>query len=231
MAGSQHPILQAPGETQAPIVKSFPTRLILASASPQRRKLLSRLKIPFAIVPSRVREACAERDPAKLTVILALRKALAVARKRPRAMVLGADTVVWCRGRCCLKPRGRRESEEMLAWLNGRWQEVHTGLALVGGGGKARWTASAVTRVLARRLSPRRLADFAGRHHDKAGGYAVQDRRDPFIKRIVGEKSNVIGLPLKAVRRLFRLARASRPRPPGGKKRSAPPSARRPRRR
>ena len=209
----------------------LPAPLILASASPQRRRLLRRLGVPFTVMASRARENVHDPDPSRLVVKLALRKALAVARARPHAWVLGADTVVWCRGRYCLKPRGRADSLRMLSWLNGRWQEVHTGVALVAAGGKSRWTTAVKTRVLARRLGAARLAEFAGRHLDKAGGYAVQDRRDPFIRRVVGDRSNVVGLPVAAVRRLLRRALAPAPPPRAARKRTGPLSARRPRRR
>ena len=62
------------------------------------------------------------------------------------------------------------------------------------------------TRVLARRLPEKILRRLAGKHLDKAGAYAVQDQDDPFIERIVGEFDNVVGLPMKAVRRLLRKA-------------------------
>ena len=68
--------------------------LILASASPRRRVLLRRLRLPFRILPSRVSEVSREKVPKRLVVQLALRKARDVARRHPQAIVLGADTLV-----------------------------------------------------------------------------------------------------------------------------------------
>ncbi|MDD5627464.1 MAG: Maf family nucleotide pyrophosphatase [Elusimicrobia bacterium] len=180
--------------------------LILASASPRRRILLRRLKVPFRVIPSRAGEESRERDPRRLVLKLALRKARDVARRHPDAVVLGADTIVVCRGEIIGKPRDHSHALRILDTLNGRWQEVYTGIAVVWEGGRT-WRARAVkSRVLARRLSPERLHRLAGKHHDKAGAYAVQDRDDPFIERIEGDYGNVVGLPLDAARRLLERA-------------------------
>ncbi len=109
-------------------------------------------------------------------------------------------------GNILLKPADRAESARMLMTLNGRWHRVYTGVALVHRASRRSWTEAAVSRVKARRLSPETLARFVGRHMDKAGGYAVQDSRDPFIERIDGARDNVVGLPLQTVRRLLKRA-------------------------
>lgn len=183
--------------------------LVLASASPQRRRLLRELRVPFRIVPAGVSEASRERDPRRLVLLLALRKARAVARRHPRALVLGADTVVVAAGRILGKPADRDAGRAMLRGLNGRWHKVYTGVALVHSGSRLAFSEAAVSRVKARRLAPAALERFVGRHLDKAGGYAVQDLRDPFIEAIEGPRDNVIGLPLEVVRRLLKRACAA----------------------
>lgn len=181
----------------------LPGPLVLASESPQRRKLLKKLGIPFEIVPSHASESTRETNPRRLVARLALRKARAVAARRRGAVVLGSDTVVVCAGRVIGKPRGPGAALAMLRLLNGRWQRVYTGIALVAPGGRE-LSRVIVSRVKARRLPEPRLRQLAGKHLDKAGAYAVQDRRDPFIARIVGGRDNVIGLPVSAVRALLR---------------------------
>lgn len=183
-----------------------PAPLILASASPQRKKLLSRLGLPFKIIPSHVSEHCSQKNPRRLVLELARRKAASVARRHPKARVLGADTIVVCRGKILGKPRDHKHSGEILRLLSGRWQRVYTGVALAVEGGRRIATEAVVTKVLARKLDGKALEAMTGKHMDKAGAYAVQDRGDPFIERIVGERDNVVGLPLKAVRRLLRRA-------------------------
>lgn len=164
--------------------------------------------MPFAVVPSRVPEDSRAPNARRLVAELAVRKARAVASRHTEALVLGADTVVVARGRMIFKPKDRADSLRILRLLNGRWQRVYTGVALVEGGTGRCWKEVTVSRVKARRLSDAELKRLSGKHLDKAGGYAVQDRDDPFVERIVGPLDNVIGLPLASVRRL--LKRASR---------------------
>jgi septum formation protein len=182
--------------------------LILASQSPQRLKLLKQLRIPFQVIPSHVNENCREKNPKSLVLKLAMRKAMHVAKKHAEAWVLGADTIVTCQGQKLFKPRSPSHARRMLSLLNGHWHRVYTGVALVDAKSGAFWKAAAVTKVKARKLSPEALERLSGKHMDKAGGYAVQDRKDPFIEKVVGARDNVIGLPLATVRNL--LSRASR---------------------
>lgn len=186
-----------------------PAPLILASASPQRRKLLSKLGLAFKIVPSHVSERSAQKNPRRLVIELARRKALSIARRHPKALVLGADTLVVCLGKILGKPRDHDHSGKILRLLSGRWQRVYTGVALARDGGLKITSEAVVTKVLARKLDEKTLASMKGKHMDKAGAYAIQDRKDPFIARIVGDRDNVIGLPLAAVRRLLRRAQRS----------------------
>ncbi len=178
--------------------------LILASASPQRRRLLRELRIPFRIIASKVPEDSSERDVRRMVLELAERKAESVAKKHPNTLVLGADTVVVCRGRVILKPRDSQDSLRILRELNGRWHRVYTGVALIDAASSKCWKAAAVSRVKARKLGEEELLRLAGKHMDKAGGYAVQDRQDPFIEKVVGPFDNVVGLPMDVVRALLR---------------------------
>lgn len=172
--------------------------LVLASASPQRKRLLKTLKIPFRVLPSHIPEKSRTRNPRKLTAELALKKAQAIARKVPKgSLVLGADTIVVCRGKILGKPKNKKDSLRILKILNGRWQRVYTGLALVRAGEKRHLTGVSLTRLKARKLDEERLQRLAGKHPDKAGSYAIQDREDPFIRKRIGPLDNVIGFPRK----------------------------------
>lgn len=179
---------------------------MLASASPQRHKLLKDVRKSFEIVPSHVDETTSEKNPRKMVVELAVKKALHIAASRPEAVVLGADTTVVCKGEILGKPADRADALRILRLLNGDWQDVYTGIAVVNNG--KLWKKAVRSRVKARKLSDAELTRLAGKHMDKAGAYAVQDEDDPFIERITGEKDNVIGLPRKAVRELLRKAGA-----------------------
>ena len=175
--------------------------LILASASPRRRAILRAAGVRFRVSVSGVDENIAERRPRRMVVTLARAKALAVAAKHPGELVLGADTTVVCAGKILGKPEDLADAVRMLELQSGRWQRVYTGVALARG--RRVWTGVAVSRVKARKLDHERLARLAGKHMDKAGGYAVQDRKDPLVERIVGDRDNVVGLPMRVVRALL----------------------------
>ena len=162
--------------------------------------------ISFTVDPSGVAEDISERDPRKHVVKLARLKALDVAKRHPGHPVLGADTIVVCMGEILGKPKDLTDAVRMITLQSGRTQRVYTGTALAIG--RRVYTEVAVTKVYARLLDADRLKRLAGKHMDKAGAYAVQDRHDPLVARIVGARDNVTGLPMRSVRRL--LARARR---------------------
>ena len=183
-------------------------KLILASASPRRRAILRSAGVSFTVDPSGVDEKNAEKIPRRLVVKLARLKALDVSRRHPGRLVLGADTLVVCRGEILGKPKDLRDAVRMITLQSGRVQRVYTGTALVAGGRV--YTECAVTVVYARLLDADRLRRLAGKHMDKAGAYAIQDRNDPLVARIVGDRDNVTGLPMRSVRRLLARARRAR---------------------
>lgn len=181
-------------------------RLVLASGSPRRRAILRAAGVRFTVDPSGVSEKTRERDPRKLVVLLARRKAADVAKRHPGRLVLGADTIVVCAGEILGKPKDAKDGERMLRLLCGRWQKVWTGVAVVAPDGRLH-SGAALSRVKARALPEAKLRALVGKHMDKAGAYAVQDRKDPLVEKIVGDRDNVTGLPMRLVRKL--LARAA----------------------
>jgi septum formation protein len=179
-------------------------RLVLASASPRRARILAELGVAFRVVVSHVDESLQPgEDGASAVERLARQKALTVARGETLP-VLAADTEVISDGRILGKPGGIPESVAMLQGLAGRTHEVVTGLCLVSAG-QAR---SGVERTSVRfaPMSPDELAWYAatGEPLDKAGGYHVDGRGALFVESVSGSPSNVAGLP---VRLLLRLAR------------------------
>lgn len=184
--------------------------LILASESPQRLKLLKGLRIPFRVIPARINERSRVMPPRRRVLSLALRKARRIAQRHPDALVLGADTIVVCRGKILGKPKNAADALRILGLLNGQWHRVYTGIALVHRRSRKSWLEAACSRVKARRVPAEMLAKLAGKHLDKAGAYAVQDHQDPFIEKVVGSMDNVIGLPLANVRSLIRKAARDR---------------------
>lgn len=179
--------------------------LILASASPRRKTILREHGYRFRIHPSQVSERHPSGlKPAALVRYLAAKKARAVAPGFAHAVVLGADTLVFINGRILGKPRNAAEGARMLKTLAGRWQTVITGVAVAWDGGRRLKIGHAVSRVKMRRLSDEEIRRAAARHLDKAGGYAVQEKKDAFVEQIRGDYDNVVGLPMRVVGRLLR---------------------------
>ncbi len=177
--------------------------LILASGSPRRRDLLSGILKDFAVVTSDVSEKhTTEISPRRLCELNAERKALAVAERYPAHLVLGADTLVFLDGQPLGKPAGLLEARGMLNQLSGRVHEVITGVCLVCQQAKRMRLFTESTRVKFRLLSTSEITEYLSRVHvlDKAGSYALQEHGSLIIERVEGSESNVIGLPMEAVR-------------------------------
>ena len=133
-----------------------------------------------------------------------MQKAFDVAQKYPAATVIGADTLVFCKGEIIGKPRDKQDALRILQKLNGAWQSVYTGVCIVCKDSHRLVCGYDVSHCKARKLSEKELAHLAGKHMDKAGAYAVQDEDDPFIARIVGSKSNVVGFPVEFFTKLYK---------------------------
>jgi septum formation protein len=172
------------------------TLLILASASPRRRELLSQLGLAFTVSAADIDETPREGEAAEAYVLrLAREKALTVAARHPGAWVLAADTTVALGPELLGKPADAEEARAMLSRLSGRTHDVYTGVALAG-----RHTEALVvrTRVTFRALGPGEIAWYAGTGEplDKAGAYAVQGKGGFLVAAVEGSPTNVIGLPL-----------------------------------
>jgi septum formation protein len=168
------------------------TPLLLASASPQRRAILTQLGIPFEQRPQDVDELTAG-DPARVVLENARRKVRAVEADGP---VLGVDTEVLLSGELLGKARDEREADAFLRHLSGRTHRVLSGLVLLDRDGERSGVErTAVTfRELDARL--RRWYLETGEWRDRAGAYAIQGRGAALVERIEGDFWNVVGLPV-----------------------------------
>lgn len=178
--------------------------VVLASRSPRRIELLKQTGLAFDIVPACGKEHTRYKRPHLQVADLSAHKALEVAQAYPDALVIGADTLVYCKGRVLGKPKDEADALRILRLLNGSWQSVYTGVTMVhlAAGKYAR--AVVKTRCLAQNLPLSKLKEMAGKHLDKAGAYAVQDEQDPFIRTIRGSRSNVVGFPMETVTQMFK---------------------------
>jgi len=173
--------------------------LILASASPRRRALLEEHGYDFEVViPAGVEEiAPPYLSPGETVLANARAKAMAVARLRPGALVLGVDTEVFFQGRVLGKPPDMQAAFAMLSRLNGRTHEVYSGVWVAGPGGERGYIE--VTRVHFHRRTDSELRAYLARIGplDKAGAYAAQNDDGGMIARVEGSFTNVIGLPME----------------------------------
>lgn len=178
--------------------------IILASVSPRRRQLMKEGGYRFNVVPSDVVERAPNGLlPHQLVKFLALKKAMAVAKKFPDHPVLGADTLVFINGHVVGKPRHPHHARTILRELSGQWQSVYTGVAVVWEGGRRSAVEVAHSKVKMRILTDADIERAAHEHLDKAGAYAVQEKKDPFVESIIGDYDNVVGLPMRVVKRLL----------------------------
>jgi septum formation protein len=175
--------------------------IILASSSPRRRKLLEMLGIQHEVVPANVPEV---RRPGESATAMATRlaraKAESVARDRPHALVLAADTVVVIDNDVLGKPENASEAHHMLELLSGRSHVVITAVALACPDGNT-LERSDETQVWFRELSSQMIADYVttGEPLDKAGSYGVQGYGAILVDRVEGDFFSVMGLPLRLI--------------------------------
>ncbi len=183
------------------------SKLILASASPRRKELLSQLGTPFTVLPADIDERHHDGEaPRDYVVRMSQTKAERVARQHPEAWVLGADTIVTIDDRILGKPKDAADATAMLWSLSERVHAVITGLALIqyGQGYMALETVS--TFVYFRRLSEAAISAYiaAKKPFDKAGAYAIQDQDGVLVERYEGCYTNVVGLPVQRTADMLR---------------------------
>lgn len=179
-------------------------RLVLASRSPQREVILSRLGLVFEVVPSGVDEFDAG-DPSSVVIGNALRKARAVSDRLsdPEALVVGGDTVIVHDGEVIGKPADAEEAAAFMRRLSGAEHEVLGGLAVVRFGGDEK-TAATATKVRFRELSESLISAYVatGEWEHRSGAYAIQQGGSILVESITGDYLNIIGLSVNDLKRL-----------------------------
>jgi 23S rRNA (uracil1939-C5)-methyltransferase len=183
-----------------------PMDIILASQSPRRRELLQRIVPEFRVVPSGVDEAAIEeQDPLRFAIAAAEAKAKDVADKYPSALVIAADTVVNLGQEILGKPRDAAEAKRMLEKLSGSQHRVITAVTLFKKDDEKMATGYEITRVTFRELTSGQIDAYlkTGEFMDKAGSYAVQEIGDAFVESLAGDYDNVVGFPVRCVRKLL----------------------------
>ncbi|MCR5249997.1 MAG: Maf family protein [Lachnospiraceae bacterium] len=174
---------------------------ILASGSPRRKEILTRIGIPFELMVSEISEDHEERVPDRIVSELSRRKALAVADlcgdMEGAVLVIGADTLVALDGVVLGKPVDRADSERMIRMLSGKAHQVYTGVTMVLLPQKEIRTFWERTDVHVKELSEEEIRSYvdSGEGDDKAGAYAIQGAFGAYISAFAGDYDNVVGFP------------------------------------
>lgn len=178
-------------------------RLVLASASPRRARLLDQLGLRYEVVPTDIDETrLPDEGPAAYVERMA-REKVRVVMGSGDEVVVGADTAVVFEGHVLGKPTHPEEARSMLRRLQGQRHEVFTAIA-VGRLGKVESLVD-VTHVQILPMTDEEISDYVdgGEPMDKAGSYALQGLGGLYVESVAGSPSTVIGLPLHLLPRLL----------------------------
>ncbi len=177
-------------------------RIILASNSPRRKELLSKLVDDFEVIPSNSPEVSSATDPCAYVKELAFHKAMYVHTDNRDALVIGCDTVVDLDGRILGKPKDKEDATRMLRLLSGRTHYVHTGMFVIY---RVRmFLICESTAVTFRNLTDKEIADYvdSGAPMDKAGAYGIQEC--DFVESYEGSYDNVVGFPTERAEKILK---------------------------
>ena len=180
--------------------------IILASGSPRRSEILTRMGVPFEKQAADVDEHCS-LGAREAVAELSRKKALAVAAQHPHRVVLAADTLVALENRPLGKPEDEEDACRMLERLSGREHQVYTGVCVGDAQGRI-FQSVEDSNVYFRKLTEEeiRASVATGEPMDKAGAYALQGGAGKWVTQVCGSRSNVIGLPWETTQRLLQAA-------------------------
>ena len=180
--------------------------IILASASPRRKELLSQIGIEYEVIPSNTEELITSTIPSDIVMELAKQKAEDVVRKANIVgkIVLGADTIVAYDGKVLGKPSSKEDAYATLSMLENATHQVYTGVSLSylkDNGEIASKVFYEKTDVVVYPMSEKEIWDYIRTKDcmDKAGSYGIQGAFAAYIKGINGDYNNVVGLPIGRV--------------------------------
>lgn len=174
-------------------------KIILASNSPRRRELLEKIGLKFEAEDSGYTEKInPELEPEKLVKFLSLEKAKAAAKKHLNAIIIAADTLVVYQDKILGKPKTIKHAYRMLQLLNNKKHSVFTGFTILDTKNKKTISKVVETKVYFRKLSEKEIENYIQSENplDKAGAYAIQNLGELLIKKIEGNYSNIVGLPM-----------------------------------
>lgn len=184
-------------------------KIILASGSKARQKLLKQMGLKFTVERSKARECRLLRGRASHIVMdNAMEKALDVARRHPSGVVIGADTVVLVGKKMIGKPKDLKDARRTLKLLSSKPQWVYSGVAVIDIDNGKRYLDYEKTKIYMYKLSDRQITSYFKKVSplDKAGSFDIQGLGGIFIDRIEGCFYNVVGLPIAKLAGMLRRA-------------------------
>lgn len=184
-------------------------KVILASRSKARRKLLTQMGLSFVVAESKARESHSlKAGCAKLVMNNAIAKAADVARRYRSGVVIGADTVVLVGKKIIGKPRDLKDARKALKLLSRKPQWVYSGVAVIDIDNAKAYVDYEKTKVYMYKLTDKQIRNYFRKVSplDKAGSFDIQGLGGIFIDRIEGCFYNVVGLPIAKLARMLKPA-------------------------
>ena len=181
-------------------------KLILASSSPQRLKMLNQIGIePYKIEPANINEDLRNKEtPKNYTLRLAREKASKVAEIFPEKFILAGDTIVAKGQKYFFKPKNKDEAYQTLKFLSGKRHKVFSAISIINPK-KEVYSKISITSVKFSAINEKELNEYLSLNEwqGKAGSYALQGYGAKFVQWIHGSSSGVIGLPLYELKNLL----------------------------
>ena len=181
-------------------------RIILASASPRRRELMTMAGYEFEVQVSHKEEIYEATAPDEIVKELSLLKAKDIASMNDAKslIVIGADTVVAHNGKILGKPQSEQEAFEMIKGYQGDKHQVYTGVAILNydaDGNETIVSHAVKTDVYVNKMTDEEVWKYIHTDNvmDKAGAYGIQSGFAIHIEKIEGDYFNVVGLPISYV--------------------------------
>lgn len=182
-------------------------KLILASKSPQRKRILNKMGIRFKVIPSHIDESAGKlKKPHAIAKKIARDKALSVAKKYPDQWTLGCDTfVILSDGSLSLKPKNRAEAEKTLELYRNSYCDVYSGIALIHLKLNKKIVQYEKTRLHFKDFSDEALKKYLDSNEwkDRSGSMTIEGKAGKWITKVIGDYWNVVGLPAQKLKNML----------------------------
>jgi septum formation protein len=187
-------------------------KFYLASRSPRRIEILSQMGMPFSTIDfsdenyeAPDSEVCEYPDQYVCNKATIKIEYIDVSELNSPSIIIAADTIVWMNNRIYSKPRDKNSSKEMLLSLSGGIHHVYSGIALKELPNERIVYGFEKAEVKFKNIAEEDIEDYidTGEPFDKAGGYGIQGFGSVFIQNIIGNYSNIMGLPICLLTQMF----------------------------